>query len=264
MERFSFREPLKGYEIKLEIVNVEKVRIPEIQREISDRLIKQLAESINRIGFVEPIITVEGPDGYLEVINGQHRLEAAKLVGLRQIPTLILPREIMKHIISLNIEKAPTLRDKAHQAYSVFMMSLEENPNMREDELMSLVDFAYYITIGFIVDRFNIGRFPGYAFEKVLMKVDDFTSYTLKDAERERERRARLLMEVRDVLEERYKELGLRNALTKESLVLKAFQENYGKWVRNVTDDFYTVFEKIKMTIPKIFVEEREEDFQGF
>jgi ParB family chromosome partitioning protein len=185
-------------------------------------------------------------------------------VGLRQIPTLILPREIMKHIISLNIEKAPTLRDKAHQAYSVFMMSLEENPNMMESDLMSLVDFAHYITIGFIVDRFNIGRFPGYAFEKVLMKVDDFTSYNLKDAEKERERRARLLMEVRDVLEERYKELGLRNALTKESLVLKAFQENYGKWVRNVTDDFYTVFEKIKMTLPKIFVEEREEDFQGF
>jgi ParB family chromosome partitioning protein len=264
MERFSFREPLKGYEIKLEIVNVEKVRIPEIQRELSDRLIKQLAESINRIGFVEPIITVEGPDGYLEVINGQHRLEAAKLVGLRQIPTLILPREIMKHIISLNIEKAPTLRDKAHQAYTIFMMSLEENPNMTESDLMILVDFAHYITVGFIVDRFNIGRFPAYAFEKVLMKVDDFTSYTLKDAEKERERRARLLMEVRDVLEERYKELGLRNALTKESLVLKAFQENYGKWVRNVTDDFYTVFEKIKMTLPRIFVEEREEDFQGF
>ncbi|MEO0139391.1 MAG: ParB/RepB/Spo0J family partition protein [candidate division WOR-3 bacterium] len=259
MERFVFKEPLKGYEIKFELVNVDRVRIPEIQREISDRLIKQLAESIHRIGFVEPIITVEGKDGFLEVINGQHRLEAAKLVGLREIPVLILPRDVMKHIISLNIEKAPALRDKAHQAYMVFMMGLEENPDMLESELINLIDFAYYITIGFIIDRFNINRFPGYAFEKVLNKVDDFTSFALKDAEKERERRAKLLMEVRDVLEQRYKELGLKNALTKEQIVLKAFQQNYGKWVRNVEDDFYTVFERIKNTIPTVFVEESEE-----
>jgi len=198
------------------------------------------------------------------VINGQHRLEAAKLVGLKTIPALILPRDVLKHIISLNIEKAPNLRDKSHQAYVVFMMSLEENPNMIESELINVLDFAYYITLGFVVDRFNVGRFPGYAFEKVLVKVDDFTSYALKDAEKERERRARLLMETREVLEERYNELGLKNALTKEALVLKAFQENYGKWVRNVTDDFYTAFEKIKATLPKVFVEEREEDFQSF
>jgi len=261
MERFVFKEPLKGYEIKFEMANVERIRIPEIQRDISERLIKQLAESIHRIGFVEPIITVEGKDGLLEVINGQHRLEAAKLVGLKEIPVLVLPREIMKHIISLNVEKAPSLRDKSHQAYMVFMMNLEENPNMPESDLINTVDFAHYITIGFIIDRFNITRFPGYAFEKVLNKVDDFTGYPLKDAEKERERRAKILMEVREILEQRYKELGLRNALTKEQIVLKAFQQNYGKWVRNVEDDFYTVFEKIKNTIPNVFVEENEGEF---
>jgi len=253
-----FKEPLKGYDIRLEMVNVDEIRIPEIQRSMSDRLVKQLAESINKIGFVEPIITVEGDDGKLEVINGQHRLEAAKLVGLREIPVLVLPKDIKKHIISLNIEKAPMLRDKAHQAYVVFMMSLNENPDMIESELISLIEFAYYITIGFIIDRFKQERFPGYAFEKVLNKVDDFTGYTLKDAEKEREKRAELLLEVRDVLENRYKELGLKNALTKEQIVLKAFQQNYGKWVRNVEDDFYTVFEKIKSTIPSIFVEESD------
>ncbi len=253
-----FKEPLKGYDIRLDIVNVDEINIPEIQRSISDRLVKQLAESIHKIGFVEPIITVEGENGKLEVINGQHRLEAAKLVGLKEVPVLILPKDIKKHIISLNIEKAPTLRDKAHQAYVIFMMSLNENPDTIESELISLIEFAHYITIGFIIHRFNQERFPGYAFEKVLNKVDDFTGYTLRDAEKEREKRAELLLEVREILENRYKELGLKNALTKEQIVLKAFQQNYGKWVRNVEDDFYTVFEKIKNTIPSVFVEESD------
>jgi len=96
----------------------------------------------------------------------------------------------------------------------------------------------------------------------VLKKLDEFLTLPLKEAEKERESRASLLREVREVVEEKYQELGLTNALHKEAIVSKAFQMVYGKRVRSVEDDFYTAFHKIKEAIRKVsFTEEELEEF---
>ncbi|NPA32350.1 MAG: ParB N-terminal domain-containing protein [Aquificae bacterium] len=257
----SVREPLKGYELKVGLLPVERIKIPSIQRDISETLVKRLMASIEKVGFVDPILVVESGEDY-EVINGQHRLKAAELLGLREVPVIVLPQEAKDYVIALNVEKAPNLKDKAHQAYEIFMKYLSESPDMREYELESKVEEPYYLTVGFITDRFGEKRFPAYAFEKVLKKVDEFLELPLSEAEKERERRAEVLRDVREVMEEKYKELGLTNALHKEAIISKAFQLAYGKRVRKVDDDFYTVFEKIKENIPKVdFSQEELEEF---
>ena len=256
-EFYTVREPLKGYEIRFGVVPVNSITIPKIQRDLSEALVKRLMFSIEKVGFVDPVILVEGEEKY-EVINGQHRLEAAKAVGLDRVLAVILPKETKNFILSLNIEKAPNLKDKAHQAYEIFMEHLKSNPEMEEYDLESMVEEPYYITVGFIVDRFEDKRFPGYAFEKVLKKVDGFTSLPLREAEGERERRANVLEEIKEVLNEKYEELGLTNALHKEAIVSKAFQMIYGKRVRSIDDDFYETFNKLKETIPKVTLSEEE------
>ena len=256
-EFYTVREPLKGYEIRFGIVPVSKIRIPSIQRDLSDSLVKKLMMSIEKVGFVDPILLIETENG-LEVINGQHRLEAAKLAGLREVLAIILPSELKDYIISLNVEKAPNLKDKSHQAYEIFMDYLRKNPDMEEVDLELMVEEPHYLTVGFVIDRFQDKRFPGYAFEKVLRKVDEFLRVPLSEAEKERERRAKLLLEVKDVLNRRYEELQLQNALQKEAIVTKAFQNIYGKRVRTVEDDFYTVFEKLKEEIPRVSFTEEE------
>lgn len=260
---YSLKEPFKGYEIKISLLPISKIRIPSIQREQSESLIKKLMTSIEKVGFVDPILVVEAEDGYYEVINGQHRLKAAELLGLSEILAIILPPETKDYIISLNVEKAPNLKDKAHQAYEIFMKYRNESPDMEEVELEIMVEEPYFLTVGFITDRFGEKRFPAYAFERVLKKVDEFLRMPLEEAENERERRANTLRDVREVMEEKYQELGLTNALHKEAIITKAFQLVYGKRVRVVEDDFYTVFEKIKEAIPKVsFTEEElEEEF---
>ena len=260
---YSLKEPLKGYEIKITSLPISKIRIPSIQRDMSESLVKKLMVSIEKVGFVDPILVVEAEDGYYEVINGQHRLKAAELLGLSEILAIILPPETKDYIISLNVEKAPNLKDKAHQAYEIFMKYRNENPEMEEYELETMVEEPYFLTVGFITDRFGEKRFPAYAFERVLKKVDEFLRMPLEEAEREREKRANVLRDVREVMEEKYQELGLTNALHKEAIITKAFQLVYGKRVRVVEDDFYTVFEKIKEAIPKVsFTEEElEEEF---
>ena len=259
---FSLKQPLKGYEVKVGLLPVEKIKIPTIQRDISETLVKRLMTSIEKVGFVEPILVIEGEEGFYEVINGQHRLKAAELLGLREISAIILPPEIKDYIISLNVEKAPNLKDKAHQAYEIFMKYLKEHPQMGEIELEMKVEEPYFLTVGFITDRFGEKRFPAYAFEKVLRKVDEFLILPLEEAEKEREKRANTVRDVREVMEEKYQELGLSNALHKEAIISKAFQMVYGKRVRKVEDDFYTAFEKIKDAIPRVsFTEEELEEF---
>ncbi len=251
MIMFSLQEPLKGYGIKVGIVPIEQIRIPSIQRELSDNLVRKLMTSIEKVGFVDPILLIEGEEGF-EVINGQHRLEAAKLLGMKEVLAIVLPPQIKEFVISLNVEKAPNLRDKAHQAYEIFMDYLRRDPSLEEIAIADRVEEACYLTVGFVIERFGERKFPGYAFEKVLRKIDGFLRQPLRQAEAERERRAELLLEVKEVLNRRYEELGLSSPLQKEAIVTRAFFNVYGKRVRELSDDFLSVLRKLKEEIPQV------------
>ncbi|MEM4367744.1 MAG: ParB N-terminal domain-containing protein [Candidatus Anstonellales archaeon] len=254
----TFKDPYKNLELVFDIVDVDKILIPTIERSISEPHIKRLMESIEKVGFIEPITIIPSQEDKYEVINGQHRLVAAKNLGIQKIPAVIIPPEMKNYIISLNIEKVPTLKDKSHQAYEIFNYHLKKNPEMKETELKNMIEQGYYITIGIIIEKLKDETFPGYAFEKVLKKVDFFIDDTLKNAKKEREKRANILIEAKEVLNKRYEELGFKNALYKEAIVSKSFQQIYGKHRRVVSDDFYQTFEKLIKTIPNIKVTEAD------
>jgi len=249
MIMFPLREPLKGYDMKVGIVPINRIRIPRIQRELSDHLVRRLMNSIEKVGFVDPVLLVETEEGSYEVINGQHRIEAAKLLGMKEVLGIVLPEEVKEFIISLNVEKAPNLKDKAHQAYEIFMEHLKRDPEVEEVSLEEKVEEAHYLTVGFVIERIGEKRFPGYAFEKILRKVDSFLNQPLHVAE---ERRAEELLKVKEVLNNRYEELGLSNPLQKEALVTRAFFNLYGKRVRNVDEDFYSVMDKLKEELERV------------
>lgn len=258
MEGFKFKEPIRGAELEFAIVPYEKIVVPSIQRELSDYHIKRLMESMEKVGFVEPISVVPDGKGNYEVINGQHRLMAGRQLGMTEFPVIILPAEYKQYIIALNIEKVPSLKDKAHQAYEIFMEHLKSSPDMPEYKLERYIENAYLITIGFITDRIGDKKFPGYAFEKVLKKADFFLDSSLEKAEEEREKRANILIKAKEVLNKRYEELQLQNPLLKSAIVSKAFQAVYGRYVRNLTDDFEVVFEKLISAMKDVSPEEIE------
>lgn len=59
---------------------------PRNARKHSKRQIKQIAASIEKFGFTNPVLV--GDDG--EIIAGHGRVAAAKLLGLETVPTLPL------------------------------------------------------------------------------------------------------------------------------------------------------------------------------
>ncbi len=247
----KIQEPLKGYPMEFGLVPVDRIQVPTIQRELSDTLVERLAASIEKAGFVEPVLLIRSQRGF-EVINGHHRLEAARRIGLDRIPAMVLPEHLKHYIISLNVEKAPNIRDRAHQAYEIFQEHVQKHPDQKEVELMELVEQPYYLTIGFVTDGLGEHRFPAYAFEEVLRRVDTFLEAPLVQAQKERERRAQLLLKVREVLEKRVQELQLTQAMHKHLLVLRAFQNLYGKRVRRLDVDFDTVFHDLIEEIPQV------------
>ncbi len=51
--------------------------------------LQELADSIARHGVIQPIIVVDGENGYYRIIAGERRWRAAKLAGLSEIPAIV-------------------------------------------------------------------------------------------------------------------------------------------------------------------------------
>ncbi len=248
----EYNDPIKGIPLKFALIPIGELKVPPFQRDLSELLVKRLFISMEKLGFLHPIIVYqeEGEDGFF-VIDGQHRLEAAKMLGAKELPALIIPKDLALNIMEFNTEKPPNIREKASQAYRLYKQFLELNPEMEELELAFYIEEPSYITLGFVLEEIN-KKFPAGAFENLLKKIDEFLSLPLAEAAEERRRRAQKVYEVGEVLNEVYEKLGMTNALMKTELLRKAVQKVYGKRVRKIEDDFYTALEKVKKALEEI------------
>ncbi len=70
---------------------LNKVRPAKAQprQEMDEVELKELAESIKQKGFIQPIVARKLKDDSYEVVAGERRYQAAKLLGLNEIPTIV-------------------------------------------------------------------------------------------------------------------------------------------------------------------------------
>src|SRR5918996_187481 len=75
-DEFLFADPHKGHELALATVETDRLEVITHQRKPSPSHIKHVAASIERLGFVVPLVVVrqerDGEERYV-VIDGQHR-----------------------------------------------------------------------------------------------------------------------------------------------------------------------------------------------
>ncbi len=69
---------------------------PNNARTHSRKQLKQIARSIERFGFVNPVLISDE----FEIIAGHGRVEAAKTLGLREVPTVRLSNLVRKNFRS--------------------------------------------------------------------------------------------------------------------------------------------------------------------
>jgi len=80
-------ESASATNLKIEYLPPERLRpFPNNARRHSKKQLKQIARSIERFGFLNPVLISDE----LEIIAGHGRVEAAKILGLGQLPTVRL------------------------------------------------------------------------------------------------------------------------------------------------------------------------------
>lgn len=100
---------------------------PRNARTHSRKQLRQLANSIERFGFTNPVLI----DDAGQIIAGHGRVEAARLLGLRQVPTLAL-----SHL-------SPTERRAYMLADNKLALNAGWDPELLAEELQLLIDDAF-------------------------------------------------------------------------------------------------------------------------
>src|SRR3989338_3887025 len=59
------------------------------RRDFDDEELNNLIQSVREKGIIQPLLVRATPDGRYEIIAGERRWRAAKVVGLRQVPVII-------------------------------------------------------------------------------------------------------------------------------------------------------------------------------
>jgi ParB family transcriptional regulator, chromosome partitioning protein len=201
----SFRDPYKRQTITLVTVPVDRLEVIEHQRKTRPAHVDHLVSSIERIGFIVPVVAVEDDGGgrprYV-VIDGQHRLQAAREVGLRSVPVLVVPQRLGPRMMNLNVEKDLNIREKATVALGIYRAFLESSPELKENdpELEDSIQIAYYVTLGLAYE--GSGRLAGSSFEPLLKKCDYFLRRTLDKAYEVREHRASTVLDTNELIKD--------------------------------------------------------------
>lgn len=126
---------------------------PYTETELAD-----LVESIKEIGIIHPVVVRKKQDGKFEILSGHNRTEAAKLAGLRDVPTKILnvDDDTAKMIVTeTNLKQREKIchSDKA-KAYKMQLDALK-NQGKRKDLLSKVDDEINFGSIGPEVEGSN-------------------------------------------------------------------------------------------------------------
>jgi len=214
-----YREPLGGHALLFCALPVEKVSRTAFQRDVSDAHVRKLTLAMDKTKrYLDPIIAFH-EDGAFHAPNGGHRLTALQELGARSVLALVVPeREVAYQILALNIEKAHNLREKALEVARMYRDLARLDGGRKESDYALEFEEPALATLGFAYEE--RGRLSGGAYHPALRKVDQFLDAPLPDALAERERRAKLVLELDDAVSEAVKKLQERGF---ESPYLRAF-----------------------------------------
>jgi len=250
-EEFEFKEPLKNEKFRFRIVETNKLEVIQHQRKPSEYHIKHLVSSIERIGFIVPLIVCE-INGKYTILDGQHRFLAAKRIGIDKLPVIIVPEKLAKLMMNLNIEKELNIREKSFVALNIYREYLSTNPEIYENDpiITDSIENAYYVTLGIAYEKME--RFSGSSLESIVKKCDFFVEEKITKAIKIREERAEKVIEAFTIMKsiaEKLKEMGEWHPFVYQQIV--SFANPY-KRKRKIAVEFNEVFSKFIESLKKI------------
>jgi ParB family chromosome partitioning protein len=239
----AYREPLGGHALLFVALPVEKVDRTPFQRDVSDAHVRKLTLAMDKTKrYLDPIVAIREGDRYLTP-NGGHRLTAVQELGAKSVLALLVPeREVAYQILALNIEKAHNLREKALEVVRMYR-DLAGALDPREAEMALEFEEAALVTLGFAYEQRP--RLSGGAYAPILRKVDALSEEKLSKALPERERRAKVVLDLDDAVSEtvaRLKEKGFDSPYLKAFVVARV---NPLRFMKGAAPPFDALFEQM-------------------
>ncbi len=188
----SYKEPLGGKHVVIAALPIDKVEPTPYQRDRSETHVKKLASAMERVGrFLDPIIAVRKNGSYWTP-NGNHRLGAAKLLGLKSIVALVIPEEdVAFQILALNTEKAHNLKERSLEVIRMHR-GLVGAGGGKESDFIGFFEEPHFITFGAAYEKRP--RFSAGAYSSVVKRLEGFLDEPIEEALGVREARADLLL----------------------------------------------------------------------
>ena len=256
----SYREPFGGTPAILAALPIDRVEPTPYQRDPSDAHVKRLMNVIETLGrFLDPVITVRHDDAYWTP-NGNHRLQAMRKLGAKSVISLVIPDpEVAFKILALNTEKAHNLKEKSLETIRMLRALAADRPAQTEREFAFEFDQPAFLTLGAAYDERP--RLSGGAYNSVLRRIDDFLDEKLPRAAKERERRARLILEIDDqvsAIVDKLKKRGFTSPYLRPFVVARI---NPIRFSKSTEFDFDDVLERMGKGAAKFNVERvKQED----
>jgi len=180
------------------VLPIEMVEPTPYQRDLSEPHVKRLATAMERLDrFLDPVIAVR-KDGKYWTPNGNHRLNASRLLGAKSIVALVLPEEdVAYQILALNTEKAHNLKERSLEVIRMHR-GLTGSRAGREADFAHLFEEPSFITLGAAYEKRP--RFAAGAYHPFVKRAERFLDLPMAEALKVREARADKLLELDDAV----------------------------------------------------------------
>ena len=248
-----YREPLGGHPVVLAVLPIDKVEPTPYQRDRSETHVKKLANAMERVGsFLDPLIAVR-KDGKYWTPNGNHRLGAMKLMGMKAITALVLPDEDTAYkILALNTEKAHNLKERSLEVIRMYRGLVGARGSEKESDFTPIFEEPHFATFGAAYEKRP--RYSAGAYSSVVKRLESFDDVTLEKGLKVREARADKLLAFDDEVVkvvDALKARGFQSAYLKNYVVARV---NFLRFKKEGTFDFDQTIDKLKASVMKIDV----------
>ncbi len=247
----SYRDPIGGHSVVLAALPIDKVEPTPYQRDRSETHVKKLANAMERVDrYLDPVIAVR-KEGMYWTPNGNHRLGAMKLMGMKAITALVVPEaDVAYQILALNTEKAHNLKERSLEVIRMYRGLVGARGGDAESEFVSMFEEPHFATFGAAYEKRP--RYSAGAYSSVVRRLESFFDVSLEKGLKLREARADKLLSFDDEVVkvvEALKARGLQSAYLKNYVVARV---NFLRFKKDGDFDFDETIDKLKASVMKI------------
>src|SRR5438034_9248409 len=111
-DQLELKDPVKRQPLTITLARTADLEVIGHQRKPRPAHLKALTTSIERIGFLTPLIAVESGGSYV-IIDGQHRFQAGVDMGVKEFPVVVVPERLTRRMMSLDSEQGVKRRERS-------------------------------------------------------------------------------------------------------------------------------------------------------